>query len=37
MENDTKEIIKILNKTMDNIELYFRIINDIINNYDEKK
>ena len=27
----------ILNKTMDNIELLFRIINDIINNFDKKK
>ena len=37
MENDTKEIIKILNKAMDNMELLFQIINDIINNFDEKK
>ena len=34
--NDIKEIIKRLNKVMDNIQIYYHIYNDIINNYDAK-
>ena len=37
LKNDIKEMINILNKTMENIEYYYKISNDIINNYNNKK
>ena len=36
-KNDIKNIINILNITMENIECYYKITKDIINNYDKKR
>ena len=36
-KNEIKEIINILNKTMENMEYYYNIINEIINNYNNEK
>ena len=35
-KNNLKDIIKMLNKTIDNLEIYYSISNNIINNYQKK-
>jgi hypothetical protein len=37
LKDDINEMINILNKTMENIEYYYNISNDIINNYNNKR